>query len=179
MPPRKPPHPAIVALRAAHSEFAATLTVKHSCFDTDLAHDERAIRKFTERAFVWVISHYGTSLIRITDDLGSCYAALRSDPTHEPTIVGIRNVLDAFTDADRRMFVWDGHKLRQYASRDTMVAVVCDIIRSRVISHMCDRRVIASEDLAIAMEWGDPSIAQRYLAGIDQEISEARTWGAP
>jgi hypothetical protein len=183
---RKPIHPAIVALRAEHKRFRASVTEVGACFESDLKHDERAINGAPNDAIVWMISPHGTHMVR-TGTPAECYAAVTRPWETSDMARYVNAVCVGCYDRDSidrgwlQLFVWDGTQLTRYATLPLFKSAIGAVMVRRALSHLESQLVIAREDLAAMRSF--QSDAPRYENQVDQINREIETltlsgWGS-
>jgi len=182
-------HPAIAALRAAHSDFKRYLTARgeatHICYDSDLRIDERTITtKWRDEPLVWTIGSSFTQLQAFPDAIG-CYTATRRAWEGLETIRIVGYALDAYrpctlTDGGIRSYVWDGQTLHRMGSTGELWGFMCMIVRNRAVGYLEGLYPERRRALAHAVATRDTVAISRHeerIAGIDRDIAIAKEWG--
>lgn len=170
-----PTHPAILAIRAEHAAFAARHSQEdlHSCFFSDLLHDERAIHEHAPQVFGWIIHPHSTHLRRGPIDAGEARADMIRD--WRETRTWCRNVADAYGPDRCAYYVWDGTALIRCVDAEDVARRMLACTARIALPDAEQSLTEAREDLAASRGegvWHDRCAAR--VRDVEREIADLR-----
>jgi len=181
--PRKPLHPAIVALRAAVAEFKAQHAgPTGSLLDSDLKHDERAIAAYPDQPFTWIVSSSATYMAR-TGTSVECRAETTRQWRAVPAYLQVKCVTEeCYPDGQRegrmRLYFWNGAHLRRANGDGELLHWYADSVRERANAYTRTLITPLREEMAALRSWGSSlDRVGSEIAALEREIAQRGEWG--